>query len=114
MKHFDRMFAQTNRLRTEGLRNLLDAGRAAGARRIIAQSFTGWPFAREGGPVKDEDAPLDPRRPGAARVAGRDPRAGGHGHRAPRRTASRASSCATAGSTGPGRAWRATAATSPS
>ena len=67
MKHFDRVFAATNRLRTEGLRNLLEAGRAAGTRRIIAQSFTGWPFAREGGPVKDEDAPLDPNPPKAQR-----------------------------------------------
>src|SRR4051812_13865015 len=67
MKHFDRVFATTNRLRTEGLRHLLDAGRAAGTRRIIAQSFTGWPFAREGGPVKDEDAPLDPDPPKAQR-----------------------------------------------
>ncbi|HEY6762689.1 MAG TPA: NAD(P)-dependent oxidoreductase [Baekduia sp.] len=60
LKHFDRVFAQTNRLRTEGTRNLLDAGAKAGARRFVAQSFTGWPFAREGGMVKDEDAPLDP------------------------------------------------------
>ena len=26
----------------------------------MAQSFAGWPFAREGGPVKGEDDPLDP------------------------------------------------------
>jgi nucleoside-diphosphate-sugar epimerase len=67
MKHFDRVFATTNRLRTEGTRNLLDAARAAGTRRLIAQSYTGWPFAREGGPVKDEDAPLDPAPPAAQR-----------------------------------------------
>lgn len=67
MKHFDRMFAQTNRLRTEGTRNLLDAGAQAGVRRFIAQSFTGWPFAPEGGPVKGEDAPLDPSPPAAQR-----------------------------------------------
>jgi nucleoside-diphosphate-sugar epimerase len=67
MKHFDRVFAQTNRLRTEGTRHLLDAARAAGTRRLIAQSFTGWPFARTGGPVKDEDAPLDPAPPHAQR-----------------------------------------------
>src|SRR3954454_22638518 len=69
MKHFDRVFATTNRLRTEGLRHLLDAGRASGTRRIIVQSFTGWPFAREGGPVKDEDAPLDPSPPKAQRAS---------------------------------------------
>ncbi|MCW2983590.1 MAG: NAD(P)-dependent oxidoreductase, partial [Conexibacter sp.] len=68
-RRFDRTFAQTNRLRTEGLRNLLDAGRAAGAKRLIAQSFTGWPLAREGGPVKDEDAPLDPAPPRAQRAS---------------------------------------------
>ena len=67
LKHFDRVFATTNRLRTEGTRHLLDAARAAGTRRLIAQSFTGWPFAREGGPVKDEDAPLDPAPPRAQR-----------------------------------------------
>jgi 2-alkyl-3-oxoalkanoate reductase len=66
-KHFDRVFATTNRLRTEGTRHLLDAARAAGTRQLIAQSFTGWPFAREGGPVKDEDAPLDPEPPRAQR-----------------------------------------------
>jgi nucleoside-diphosphate-sugar epimerase len=69
MKHFDRVFATTNRLRTEGLQNLLDAGRAAGTRRIVAQSFTGWPFAREGGPIKAEDAPLDPDPPKAQRAS---------------------------------------------
>jgi nucleoside-diphosphate-sugar epimerase len=67
MKHFDRVFALTNRLRTEGTRHLLDGARAAGTRRLIAQSFTGWPFARTGGPVKDEDAPLDPEPPHAQR-----------------------------------------------
>ncbi len=67
LKRFDRVFATTNRLRTEGTRHLLDAARAAGTRRLIAQSFTGWPFAREGGPVKGEDAPLDPDPPRAQR-----------------------------------------------
>jgi nucleoside-diphosphate-sugar epimerase len=67
VKRFDRTFALTNRLRTEGTRNVLDAARAAGTRRVIAQSYTGWPFAREGGPVKDEDAPLDPTPPAQQR-----------------------------------------------
>jgi nucleoside-diphosphate-sugar epimerase len=56
-------FAETNRLRTEGTDNLLAAARAAGARRFVAQSFTSFPFAREGGPVKDERDPLDPHPP---------------------------------------------------
>jgi 2-alkyl-3-oxoalkanoate reductase len=60
MKHFDRTFAQTNRLRTEGTDALLAAARAAGVRRFVAQSFAGWPYAREGEPVKTEDDPLDP------------------------------------------------------
>jgi nucleoside-diphosphate-sugar epimerase len=59
-RHFERDFALTNRLRTEGTDNLLAAARAVGARRFVAQSFAGWPFAREGGPVKGEDDPLDP------------------------------------------------------
>ena len=60
MRHFDRSFAATNRLRTEGTDHLLAAGRAAGVRRFVAQSYAGWPFARQGGPVKTEDDPLDP------------------------------------------------------
>ncbi len=60
VKHFDRTFAQTNRLRTDGTDALLAAGRAAGVMQIVAQSFAGWPYAREGGPVKTEDDPLDP------------------------------------------------------
>jgi nucleoside-diphosphate-sugar epimerase len=60
MRHFDRAFAETNRLRTEGTDNLLAAGRAVEVKRFIAQSFTSWPYARTGGPVKSEDDPLDP------------------------------------------------------
>jgi nucleoside-diphosphate-sugar epimerase len=60
IKHFDRTFAETNRLRTEGADHLLAAGRAVGVKRFIAQSFAGWPVAREGALVQDEDAPLDP------------------------------------------------------
>lgn len=66
-RHFERDFAATNRLRTEGTDHLLAAGRAAGVRRFIAQSYAGWPFARVGGPVKDEDAPLDPDPPAGFR-----------------------------------------------
>jgi nucleoside-diphosphate-sugar epimerase len=66
-RHFDRDFALTNRLRTEGTDHLLSAGRAVGIRRFVAQSFAGWPFARTGGPVKTEDDPLDPDPPEAFR-----------------------------------------------
>jgi nucleoside-diphosphate-sugar epimerase len=62
-RNIDKSFASTNRLRTDGLDHLLAAARAAGARRFIAQSFAGWPFKRVGGPVKDEDAPLDDSPP---------------------------------------------------
>jgi 2-alkyl-3-oxoalkanoate reductase len=58
-RNFDRSFELTNRLRTEGTRNLLDAARAAGVRRFIAQSYAGWPYARVDGMVKSEEAPLD-------------------------------------------------------
>lgn len=67
MRHFDRAFALTNRLRTEGTDNLLAAGRAVGVRRFVAQSFAGWPYARACGPVKTEDDPLDPQPPAAMR-----------------------------------------------
>lgn len=60
MRHFDRSFAVTNRLRTEGLDHLLAAGRAVGVRRFVAQSFAGWPFARTGARVKTEADALDP------------------------------------------------------
>lgn len=60
MRRFDSYFEVTNRLRTEGNDNLLSAARAAGTRRFLAQSFGGWPYARDGAPVKDEEQPLDP------------------------------------------------------
>lgn len=59
-RRFDRDFSLTNRFRTEGTRHLLAGATAAGARRFVAQSFAGWPYAQEGGPVKTEDDPLDP------------------------------------------------------
>jgi nucleoside-diphosphate-sugar epimerase len=67
MRKFDDEFAPTNRLRSEGTDHLLAAARAAGAYRFVAQSFAGWPYAREGGPVKSEDDPLDPNPPKAMR-----------------------------------------------
>ncbi|MDQ3675257.1 MAG: NAD(P)-dependent oxidoreductase [Actinomycetota bacterium] len=67
MRHFDRSFALTNRLRTEGTDHLLAAGRVFGVRRFVAQSFAGWPFARTGGLVKTEHDSLDPSPPAAMR-----------------------------------------------
>src|SRR3954453_24021500 len=60
MRNFDRFFAMTNRLRTEGTDHLLAAGQAMEVRRFVAQGYAGWPYARTGGPVKTEDDPLDP------------------------------------------------------
>jgi nucleoside-diphosphate-sugar epimerase len=59
MRHFDRDFALTNRLRTEGTDHLLSAGQAVGVRRFVAQSYFAS-YARTGGPVKSEQDPLDP------------------------------------------------------
>ena len=66
-KHFDRSFALTNRLRTEGLDHLVAAAQATGVPHIVAQSYTGWPNIRSGGWVKDEEDPLDPDPPKAQR-----------------------------------------------
>ena len=61
MRHFDRDFALTNRLRTEGTDHLLSAGHAVGVRRFVAQGVAGYgAYARSGGPVKSEEDPLDP------------------------------------------------------
>jgi nucleoside-diphosphate-sugar epimerase len=67
LRRFDRAFAETNRLRTEATDHLLSAGRALGVRRFLAQSFAGWPYAREGAAVKDEQEPFDPNPPEAVR-----------------------------------------------
>jgi nucleoside-diphosphate-sugar epimerase len=58
-KNLDRSFAPTNRLRIEGTDALLAAAREAGVRRFVAQSYASLRYAREGGPVKREDDPLD-------------------------------------------------------
>ena len=63
LRNFDREFALTNRLRTEGTDYLLDGARAAGARRIIAQSYGNWNYERTGSPVKTEQDPFDPEPP---------------------------------------------------
>jgi nucleoside-diphosphate-sugar epimerase len=68
LRRFDKAFALTNRLRTEGTRNLLDAAAFAGTRRIVAQSYAGWPNERHGGRVKTEDDPLDVSPPASMRA----------------------------------------------
>jgi nucleoside-diphosphate-sugar epimerase len=68
LRRFDRDFAVTNELRTAGTDHLLAAAAAAaGVRRFVAQSYTGWDNIREGGPVKTEEDPLDPSPPAAQR-----------------------------------------------
>ncbi|MDQ6689304.1 MAG: NAD(P)-dependent oxidoreductase [Gemmatimonadota bacterium] len=62
-RKFDQEFALTNRFRTEVTDTLLAAARTIGTRRLIAQSYCGWPYAKRGGPVKTEEDPLDPKPP---------------------------------------------------
>jgi nucleoside-diphosphate-sugar epimerase len=63
----DKTFADTNRLRTAGTDALLAAAREARVRRFVAQSFAPYRYAREGGPIKTEDDPLDPSPPANTR-----------------------------------------------
>jgi 2-alkyl-3-oxoalkanoate reductase len=58
------LYEATNRVRREGTRNLVAAARAAGARRMVAQSIAAV-YAATPGWVKDEDAPVMSRAPGA-------------------------------------------------
>jgi nucleoside-diphosphate-sugar epimerase len=58
MKHMEKSFAMTNRLRTEGTDHLLSAGQAVGVRRFVAQSNI-MIYDRSGGPVKTEEDPHD-------------------------------------------------------
>ena len=69
LRNFDRFFATTSRLRTEATDHLLSAGRTVGVRRFVAQSYAGWPAAREGAAVKSEEDPLDPNPAPAMRQA---------------------------------------------
>jgi nucleoside-diphosphate-sugar epimerase len=59
----DDPLAPTNKVRTEGTRNLLAAAKAAGARRLIAESVAFF-YRPEGEWVKDEEAPLNLDAPG--------------------------------------------------
>src|SRR3954466_15530037 len=68
LRHFDRVFANSNRLRMRGTALLLEAAREAAVKRFIAQSFCGWPYARTGGPIKTETDELDPDPPAEQRA----------------------------------------------
>ncbi|MGH2872314.1 MAG: NAD-dependent epimerase/dehydratase family protein [Solirubrobacteraceae bacterium] len=59
-RQFDRGFAATNRLRTEGTDHLLSAGQAAGVGRFVAQGVGSYAaYARTGTSSKGEEDPLD-------------------------------------------------------
>jgi nucleoside-diphosphate-sugar epimerase len=67
LKHFDRFFAQTNRLRTRGTDILLDAAREAGVRRFLAQGYAGWAYRSDGPELKGEDEPFEAELPAQMR-----------------------------------------------
>ncbi len=69
LKHFDRWFSATSRLRTEGTDHLLAAAEAISVSNVVAQSYAAWNGLREGGWVKTEVDPLDPET-GTAAEAG--------------------------------------------
>jgi nucleoside-diphosphate-sugar epimerase len=60
LRHFDRWFEPTVRLRTEGTDHLIAAAEATGVPHMVAQSYADWNGVREGGWVKTEEDPLDP------------------------------------------------------
>jgi nucleoside-diphosphate-sugar epimerase len=63
LRRFDRWFATTNELRTKGTDILLAAGRKAGVRRFVTQSYTGWTNPATGGAVKSEEDGFEPDPP---------------------------------------------------
>ena len=75
MKHLDRLFATTNRLRSEGTDHLLAAAEATGVSHFVAQGFGTFNGIRKGGWVKTEEDPLDP-----GPVTGAQPGAEAIGH----------------------------------
>ena len=69
LKNFDEKFAATNRLRTEGTAHLIAAAQAAGTRKLVVQSYTGWPYAHRrtcqnrGGSARPQSAEDDDSKP---------------------------------------------------
>ena len=72
-RNFDRAFAVTNRLRTEGTDNLLAAARGGGRPPVVAQSYAGWPVRAQRRPGQDRGRPARPRA-AAADARRRSPR----------------------------------------
>ena len=63
-RNFDKTGARTNELRTTGTDLLLAAAKEAGVRRFVAQSVAAFGrYAREGGPIKTEDDPVEQSPP---------------------------------------------------
>jgi nucleoside-diphosphate-sugar epimerase len=62
-ENLDGELAATNRLRTEGTDILLEAARAAGARRAIVQSYGLWSFPEAEGRLATEEDTPDPDPP---------------------------------------------------
>ena len=60
MKHMDRWFATTNRLRTEGTDHLLAAAEATGVSHVVAQSYASWNGIRAGRLGEDRGGPAGP------------------------------------------------------
>jgi nucleoside-diphosphate-sugar epimerase len=69
LKHPDRFFAATSRLRSEGTDHLLAAAEATGVSHVVAQGFGAFNGIREGGWVKTEEDPLDPGPASARELA---------------------------------------------
>ncbi|MFG2885227.1 NAD-dependent epimerase/dehydratase family protein [Streptomyces sp. NPDC048297] len=59
IKHPDRWFARTNRLRKEGTEHLLAAAGESGVPHFVVQGYASWNGAPEGGWVKTEEDPLN-------------------------------------------------------
>jgi nucleoside-diphosphate-sugar epimerase len=66
-RRWDAAFFATNRLRTQGTDAILLAARVAGVRRLVAQSFGNWNYARGGSAIKREEDPFDPAPPKSMR-----------------------------------------------
>jgi nucleoside-diphosphate-sugar epimerase len=73
LKHPDRYFASTNRLRVEGTDYLLAAAEATGVPHFVAQSNATGNGPRDAGWVKPEEKPLDPHALPAAYKAAMAP-----------------------------------------
>lgn len=59
IKHPDKWFAVTNRLRSDGTDHLLAAAEAAGVPHVVAQGYASWNGEAKGGWVKTEEDPLN-------------------------------------------------------